>query len=281
MELVVNLAPTGMIPTKDLNPRVPITPKEIVTDVTRCRSIGITSVHLHARGKDGSPTYKKEIYAEIISGIRETAPDVVICVSCSGRTFSEFEKRSEVLDLGGDAKPDMGSLMLSSINFSQGPAVNAPETIIRLAEKMQEKGIKPELEIFDLGMVNFCLYMIQKKYLTPPYYFNILLGNIASARAEIHHLAALLHDLPDDSVWSVGGLGTSQLKANILSVALGGGVRVGIEDNIWYDANKTIPAGNETLLERIVKIIELSGHSVMPPRRLRERLKIDMPSQTT
>jgi 3-keto-5-aminohexanoate cleavage enzyme len=277
MELVVNLAPTGMIPTKDLNPRVPITPKEIIQDVIRCHSIGITSVHLHAREEDGSPTYKKKIYAEIISGIRETVPDVVICVSCSGRTFPEFEKRSDVLDLDGGVKPDMASLMLGSVNFSQGTAVNSPETIVRLAEKMRERGIKPELEIFDLGMVNFCHYMIRKKYLTAPYYFNIILGNIASAQAEIHHLAALLYDLPHDSIWSVGGMGTSQLKANTLSVALGGGVRVGIEDNLWYDANKTVPARNEIVLERIVRIIELSGHSVMRPQRLRERLKIDKP----
>ena len=148
--LIINFAPTGMVPTKDDNPHVPITPAEIIEDVRLAYNLGISMVHLHARDpQTHKPTWKKEVYAQIISGIREFAPELVICVSTSGRTFNEFEKRSDVLQLKGDLKPDMGSLTLSSLNFQKQASVSDPEMIMSLARRMQDNGIKPEAEAFD------------------------------------------------------------------------------------------------------------------------------------
>ncbi len=274
METIVNLTPTGLIPTKETSPHVPITPEEIINDVVRCHAVGITAVHIHARQQDGAPTHRKEVYAGIISGIRERVPDLVICVSTSGRKFPEFEKRSDVLDLRDDTKPDMASLLLGSVDFKQGTSLNPPETVIRLIEKMNEKGIKPELEVFDIGMVNLARYLIEKGLLVGPYYFNVILGNLTSAGLNLHHLAAILQDLPDDSYWSLGGIGANQLRAHMIGIALDGGVRLGIEDNIWYDQKKTRLATNEELLSRIVTVINLSGKTVMSPKRFRELLGI-------
>ena len=274
METIISLTPTGLIPTKEITPHVPITPEEIINDVVRCHAIGITTVHIHARGQDGGPTYQKEIYARIISGIRERIPDLIICVSASGRTFPEFEKRSDVLNLGSDTKPDMASLLLGSVDFREGTSLNPPDTVIRLVEKMNERGIKPELEVFDIGMMNFARYLIEKGLLTPPHYFNIILGNLTSAGLKLHHLAAILQDLPDDSCWSLGGIGVSQLQAHMIAIALGGGVRLGIEDNIWYDQKKTCLATNEELVRRITQIIHMNDKTVMPPKEFRKFLGI-------
>ena len=116
--LVLNLAPTGVVPTRDMSPHVPLQPDEIVADVLAAAEAGITIAHLHARDVRGAPTYRREVYARIIGGIRERAPDLVICVSCSGRQARLFEQRAEVLDLDGDLKPDMASLTLSSLTDS-------------------------------------------------------------------------------------------------------------------------------------------------------------------
>lgn len=149
-KLIINFTPTGMIPTKEMTPHVPITPQEVIEDVQKACEIGISMVHIHARDPETEkPTYKKEIYGEMIAGIREFAPEMVICVSLSGRDFGEFEKRSEPLELDGDLKPDLGSLTLSSVNFNKQASVNSPEMIQQLAGRMKERGIVPELEAFD------------------------------------------------------------------------------------------------------------------------------------
>ena len=133
--------------------------------------IGITIVHLHVRDElTEEADYKKETFAKIIEGIRKFAPELIICVSTSGRKFNEFEKRADVLKLEGNLKPDMGSLTLSSLNFMTQASVNDPTMVIKLAKKMLKRGIKPELEAFDTGMVNYSKYLIKKEIIKPPFY---------------------------------------------------------------------------------------------------------------
>lgn len=270
---VLNLAPTGMVPTREMTPHVPLAPDEVGETVGACLEHGVTVVHVHARGPDGRPTSSPERYAEIIRRVRE-GPDVVVCVSCSGRIEPDFESRAAVLDLDGDLRPEMASLTLSSMNFSREASVNDPATVVRLAERMRERGIKPELEVFDVGMVNFARYMIRKGHLEPPFYFNVLLGNIASAQLNPLHLGTILAELPEGSVWSVAGLGDAQLPANAMALALGGGVRVGLEDNLWIDRDRSRLATNEELVRRIVEVGGLLGRAPMSPSELRRRLGI-------
>jgi 3-keto-5-aminohexanoate cleavage enzyme len=179
--LVIDFTPTGMIPTKSLTPYVPVSISEIIEDVHFAWELGVTKVHLHARDR-----------AEIIGGIRKYAPGLVICVSLSGRTFNKFEERSKALELEGNLKPDMGSLTLSSLNFNKIASVNTPEMIQNLAEKMKDLGILPELEAFDAGMINFAKYLIRKELLIAPHYFNLLLGNIACAQADILYAGLMI-----------------------------------------------------------------------------------------
>ena len=274
-KFILNFTPTGMIPTKDATPHVPVTPLEIIKDVLKAVSLGATMVHLHARDPEtGLPTYQKEIYSEIIEGIRKQDKDIILCVSTSGRNFKSFEKRSECMDLDEPLRPDFASLTLSSLNFNKMASINSPDMIISLSEKMMRKKIKPELEVFDLGMINFANYMIKKKLLKPPYYFNFILGNIACAQADMLHLGLMIRELPAESIWSVGGIGNSQLYVNVLSMISGGGVRVGLEDNIWFDPERTKLATNTSLINRIITIANTLGCQPYTPVEARALFKL-------
>ena len=264
-----------MIPTKAMTPYVPESPEEISAEALLCSKLGAAMVHIHARDDEGKNTYKKEVFADIINRIRKINKEIVIVVSTSGRHYPEYKYREVVLDLDGSVKPDMASLTLGSVNFNKTVSISPPDVIIKLAEKMKNRGIKPELEIFDLGMVNFAKYLIGKGLIEQPYYFNIIMGNIATAQPKLLHLGLIVSELPENSIWSVGGVGKWQNKINAISVASGeGGVRVGLEDNIWYDDARTIYATNEMLVKRVVKLAEIVGRPLATPEDVRKNLRL-------
>jgi 3-keto-5-aminohexanoate cleavage enzyme len=247
-----------------------------VEQVLEATEIGITSVHLHARDYGTEiPTYRAEIYAEIIAGVRRYCKDLVICVSTSGRTYNEYEKRAQVLWLEHELKPDMASLTLSSVNFNKQASINSPDMIIALAQEMKNRGIVPELEVFDVGMINYARYLETKKLIEPPYYYVLILGNIACAQADLLHCGVMINDLPSDSIWSIGGVGNCQLMVNSLAISVGGGVRVGLEDNIYYDPNRTKLANNIDLVKRIHRIAEANERLIMKPSQLRKILHLE------
>jgi len=262
-----------MIPTKKMTQHVPVKPEEIINQVLEAAELGVNMVHLHARDYDTEePTYKKEIYAEIISGIRKENKYLVLCVSTSGRNFPEFEKRSECLELKGEAKPDFGSLTLSSLNFNRQASMNAPDMIKSLTQKMLDNNIRPELEAFDLGMINYGKYLITKKLIRPPYYFNLILGNIACAQANMLSLGLMINELPENSIWSAGGIGDWQLKMNAMAIMEGGGVRIGLEDNIYFDDERKHLATNSQLVERLAHIAKVLGKEPYSQKEAREIL---------
>jgi len=262
-----------MIPTKSHTPYVPVTSDEIIQDVQAAWESGITMVHLHVRDEiTQEPCYKKSSYAKVIKGIREFAPELFICVSTSGRNFSDFEKRSEVLQLEGELKPDMASLTLSSLNFNKQANINEPAMIMNLALEMQHKGIKPELEVFDAGMINYAKYLINKNLLTAPFYFSLILGNIACAQADLLHIGVMIRDLPERSVFSLGGVGNNQLPVNSLAISMGYGVRTGLEDNLWYNPSRTRLASNIELIQRIKELGRANEKEIMTPSELRSLL---------
>lgn len=267
--VILNLAVTGMVPTKEQNPHLPVTPEEIARDCARCRDLGVSIVHLHAR-EDGEPTWRREVYARVIDAVRDRCPDVIVCVSCSGRHVREVEKRAAVLELEGDRKPELASLTLGSMNFPTQASVNAPETVRCLAERMKERGIVPELEAFEVGMIDWAHYLIRKGVLRPPYYFNLLLGSRGTAALSPLNLGTMLAALPDGAIWSVAGIGRYQLRANVMALAAGGHVRVGLEDNIWMDGKRTDLATNPRLVERVVRIARELGREPATPAEARE-----------
>ena len=267
--LIINLAPTGMVPTPRDNPALPVTPDAIAQDARACRDLGASIVHLHARDADGAPTWRPDTYAAVIAAVRAQAPDVIVCVSTSGRTFPQFEQRSAVLDLDGAVKPDMASLTLGSMNFPTQASVNEPAMIEALAERMQDRGIVPELEVFDLGMLDYARYLIGRGVLRPPYYVNVLLGSRGTLAATPLNLALAVQALPPSSTWAAAGIGRFQFQTNALAVTMGGHVRVGLEDNLFMDAGRTEAATNASLVRRIVTLARAAGRAPATPDEAR------------
>jgi uncharacterized protein (DUF849 family) len=259
--LIVNFTPTGMIPMKDKVPSVPISANEIIEEVHQAYELGITLAHLHARKADGTPSVEAADYRPILEGVRLHCPDLVICTSLSGRSVSDPMARAEVLSL----RPDMGSLTLSSLNFVQQASINSPETIQFLAHAIQEAGARPELEVFDLGMMNYLSYLISKEKITSPYYINIIVGNIAGAQLNPGHLAALTQDIPAEAHIALGGIGNQQLDAHLVALGMGWGIRVGLEDNVYFDRSKQRISTNLELIQRIHELAERAERPLMTP----------------
>ncbi len=264
-KMIIQLAPTGMVPEKKDSPHVPLSPGEIASDTFKAYKLGASVVHIHARDNAGRPTYKKETYLDIISKIREKCPDMIICTSTSGRVDSDIRHRMEVLEL----KPDMASLMLGSVNFSKNPSTNSMETIETLARAMSDSGIKPELEVFEPGFINVAKYLTKKGCLKPGLHFNLLLGSLGSIPADIRDLVYLVESLPEGSTWSATGIGRFQMQINTAAIIMGGHVRVGLEDSLYYDQDRKVLATNESLVRRIVNISRDLGREIASPQEAR------------
>jgi uncharacterized protein (DUF849 family) len=271
--LIINAALTGMVPTKSDTPHVPLTPEEIVRDAKRCRDAGATILHLHARDPGGEPTYRIEVYREILQGVREECPEVLISASCSGRTHKEFWQRSQVLELD----PDLGSLTMGSMNFPQQPSINSPEIIRKLATAMMQRGIVPEMELFDLGMVDYAHFLISKGVLRPPFYANILLGSLGTLSATPDNLCTIVRALPAGTTWAAAGIGRYQFFVNSLAITMGGHVRVGLEDAIYFDWETRALATNAGLIERVVRLAHAAGRQVASAEQAREIVGMSKP----
>ncbi len=263
VEKIINFTPTGTQPNRD-NSYAPLLPNEIIEEVHEAYEYGITMVHIHARHPETlKNSSNKNHYRPIIEGIRKYCPDLSICTSLTGRLEPDFDRRSEVLEL----LPDMGSLTMSSINFPTGESVNSPEIILKLIEKMKMYGVKPEIECFDGGMLNYTNYLINKGILEAPHYINVILGNIYNAQTDLGTISSILNNKPKDSVICLGGIGKDQLKSNIIGLTYSDGIRIGLEDNLYSTGkNKTT---NIWLLQRIHRIIDELSLEVMSPQKFK------------
>ncbi len=264
MKKIINFTPTGTQPTKE-NSMAPLELNEIIEEVHQAYEIGISITHIHARDpKTFSNTYKKEIYGQIIQGIRKYCPELLVCASLTGRNFPELSQRTEVLE----CLPDMGSLTMSSLNFPTGASTNQPEMILDLISKMGEYGVQPEIECFDSGMVNYTKYLISKNILKPPFYMNVILGNIYNAQSDLSSLAAIKSAIPHNVTTCIGGIGNQQLKSNIIGLMEFDGIRIGLEDNLYYKGK--IKATNIELLKRAYRIMDELEMECMSSKELRK-----------
>ena len=249
MKKIINFTPTGTQTTIE-NSYAPLLANEIIDEVHEANELGISIVHLHARDEETlKNTYKKETYQKIIEGIKKHCPELLICVSLTGRNFPELERRSEVLQL----YPDMGSLTMSSLNFPTGTSINEPNMILSLIDEMDKYGVQPEIECFDTGMLNYTNYLISKKKLQPPYHINLILGNIYNGQCDLSTLSSIKTNVPNESYVCLGGVGSQQLKSTMYGLLDFDGVRVGLEDNLYYrDKEKTT---NVELLKRTHRLM--------------------------
>lgn len=265
MKKIINFTPTGTQTTR-INSFAPLTSSEIVDEVIGANEVGISIVHLHARDEVTlENTYKKEVYQKIIEGIKKYCPELLICVSLTGRNFPELSQRAEVLQL----YPDMGSLTMSSLNFPSGTSVNQPEMILSLINEMDKYGVQPEIECFDTGMLNYTNYLISKNILKSPHHINIILGNIYNGQCEFGTLSTIKNNLPTNSFTCLGGIGSQQLKSMTYGLLDFDGIRIGLEDNLYYRGKEKTT--NMQLLKRAHRLMDEFDMEHYTSAELREK----------
>lgn len=273
-KLVITVAPTGSLPKKGMNPYVPITPSEIVEEGVRCEAAGAAIIHIHARNPDDeSPSPEYRLFEEIYTGLRKRT-NLILQISTGGRAGMTYEKRAERLKL----KPEMASLTTGSVNFPDSVYENSPALIEALARDMLAYGIKPEMEIFDTSMIANALDLLKKKLALPPLHFDFVMGLKGAIPATIENLVHLRSSIPDEATWSVAGVGPSQLVMAVHAILMGGHVRVGLEDNIYY--RKGEPATNVRLIERVVRIAREVGRDIASPDEARKILGLRSEAQS-
>ncbi len=261
---IITIAPTGNVPTRELNPHTPLTPEEIARDIHRCYLEGASVAHIHARDESGRPTADPAVFKEIIDRIREKC-DIIIQVSTGARGGSRQE-RGGCIGLG----PEMASLTTGSSNFPAGVNYNPPDLIEELARKMQEFGVKPELEIFDLSMIDGAMALLKKGLLVAPLHFNLVLNVPGSLKGTPRNLFLLKESLPLQCTWTVSAIGKSHKQLIALALILGGNVRVGIEDVLQLKEGR--PVSNLDLVKNARRMAEMLDREIAGPDEARVML---------
>ncbi len=267
--LIITIAPTGNVPTKALNPDTPITIDEIVEDIKACRQLGASLAHIHVRDEEGLPTSRRDLFEKVLLKLDEEKIDIIKQLSTGPRGGENTIKwRGQMLDLN----IEMASLATGSSNFSNSINANSPELIEALAKKMYDHDIKPEIEAFDIGMISNAKKLLKKGILKGPLHFNLVMNVPGSIQGTPKNLMFMAESLPEDATFTVSGIGKSQVSMITMAILLGGHVRTGIEDVIYYDKNQL--ATNSMLVERVVRIAKELGRQIAAPDEARNILKL-------
>ena len=275
-KLIITVSLTGGFHGKKANPSLPEQPEEIIQSAYDCYNAGASIAHIHAREKNGSPSSNYKIFEKINEGIRAKC-NMIIQDTTGGGLNLTFEERIKSLD----AKPEMASLNMGcGVALWQGKELivtNTPEQIQRAAAVMKDRRIKPEMEVYSLSMMEDVKQLIKLGYLTKPYYINFVLGMQNVFRGGLPYspkiLMHLIDHLPEDSIFNVSGVGTYQLPATTMSILLGGNLRVGLEDNVYY-AKGVLVESNAQLVERAIRIATELGREIATPDEARSILGI-------
>lgn len=268
-KLIITVAPTGNVPTKAMTPFVPVTAEEIADDIVGCCQAGASVAHIHARNEEGNPTHEKKYFESILNALDERKSPVIKQISTGARAGKTLEARAEALSL----RPLSASLTTGSANFPRTANVNEPALIEYLAKAMLEYKIKPELEIFDTAMINNAVELKKAGLLYEPLQFNLVMGVKGAIPATPKNLFHLVESLPPGAIWSVSIIGPAHVNLSMIAMALGGHVRVGVEDNIYY--SKGVLATNKMLVERIAALAKAMGRGVATPSEAKQILGLE------
>ncbi len=267
-KLIISAALTGSWPTKAQNPAVPITEEEIATAAIDAWRAGAAIVHIHVRNEQGKVTCDPARYAKVRDLIRAAGSDVVINMSTGGGAGQTTdEQRAEPIALA----PEIASFDCGSLNFGQTVFVNSPAFLDDLARRMREHGVLPEIECFEPGHVANALRLIDEGKLSPPFWFQFVLGVRGGSPGTVKQLLHLLDMIPAGAHWSVCGIGRAQLPLGITAMAMGGHVRTGLEDNLHYHKGE-LASSNAQLVARLVRIAGEIGRPVASPAETRQIL---------
>lgn len=267
-KLIITAAICGAEVTKEHNPAVPYTVEEIVREAKSAYDAGAAIIHLHVRMDDGTPTQAKERFKACIEGIRKECPDVIIQPSTGGAVGMTDLERLEPTELG----PEMATLDCGSCNFGGDEVfVNTENTIKNFGKIMIERNVKPEIEVFDKGMVDYAIRYAKKGYIKYPMHFDFVLGVQMSASAR--DLVFMVESIPQGSTWTVSGIGRHEFPMAALAIVMGGNVRVGFEDNVYIEKG-VLAKSNGELVEKVVRMAKELGREIATPNEARRILSL-------
>ena len=268
---IITVATTGAWPTKEHNPAIPMTPSEIAADVYECWQAGAAVAHLHMRDAAGRGTMNKELFRETVALIRERC-DIVLNLTTSGDLQATDETRmAHLIDL----KPELASFDAGSMDWMHNSLfLNPPAFLEKLGHVMQENGVKPEIEIFDAGMYYTAAHYVKKGVLKAPCHYQFVLGAAGGIAATVENLVYLKGLLPESTTWSALGIGAGHIPILLTTLALGGHVRVGMEDNVLY-AKDRLAKSNAEFVARAVRLIGEANRTVATPADARKILGLE------
>lgn len=269
-KLIITSAICGAEVTKDKNENVPYTVEEIVEEAYMAYKAGASIIHLHVREDDGTPTQSKERFEKCITGIKQRCKDIIIQPSTGGAVGMSNDERLQPIYLN----PEMASLDCGSCNFGGDEIfINTENTIIEFANRINELGIKPELEVFDKGMIDMAIRLHRKGYIKEPMHFNLVLGVTGGISATPRDLVYLVNSLPAGSTYTVTGIGRYEFDMAVMGIIMGGHVRVGFEDNI-YMSKGVLAKSNGELVEKVVRLAKELKREIATPDEARKILNI-------
>ncbi|GAA0358098.1 3-keto-5-aminohexanoate cleavage protein [Bacillus horti] len=265
---IVTVAVNGAEVMREQNPAIPYTPEEIANEVEQAYEAGASIAHIHARRDDGSPTQDLEYYDQIVSTIRRRC-DIIIQVSTGGAIGMSIDERKQPIQL----KPEMATLTTGTVNFGSGVFQNSLADMEQLALYMQQEGVRPEFEIFEAGMIHNALQLVEKGYVQGHQHYDFVLGVPGALPASLANLLFLVQKIPSNATWTVAGIGRHQLFLAVHALLLGGHVRVGFEDNIYYTKG-VLAQSNAQLVKRVVRIAKEVGREIATVETARRLLHI-------
>lgn len=265
---VITAALCGSWPTKDMNPAVPYTPEEIAEEAYNCWKAGAAIVHVHAREADGSPSIRGELYEDIVGRIRAHKDcDVCINITSSGRECGPDEERIEPIQ---KLLPELASYDAGTLNWQNRTIFeNSPRFLEKLGRALQESNVKPEIEVFDAGMIYNTIYYMKKGILKAPCHYQIVLGCAGGMTSTVENLVYLRSIMPEGSTWAACGISAGHLPIMMATIAMGGHLRVGLEDNLYMDKG-VLAKSNVELVERAVKLLKLNNLEPATPDEARQ-----------
>ena len=271
-KLIITAAVCGSAPMREQNPNVPYSPKEIAKEALRCWRAGASVVHVHVRDpKTGKPDFKRELFSEVVERVRAES-DMLINLTTSAFSIEDPDP-GEARLMPAELGPDLCSLDVGSLNFRGNVFINPAEWVEKAARRMQQKKVKPEMEVFEVGHVLQAADLVQKGLIEAPPYFQICLGIKWGAPADLPSLLSFVSRLPQGALWSVLAAGANQLPLTTHAMLMGGNVRVGFEDNL-YLSRGVKASSNADFVERTVKLARILGREVATCTEAREILNL-------
>jgi len=272
-KLIITCAPVGAEVTKADNPAVPYTPAEIAASAIAAVEAGASIVHLHVREDDGAPSQSSARFAETCRLIKARV-NPILQISTGGAVTATTDERLAPMEDPEVARHlEMASFTCGTVNFGDDVFMNSPAFLKALARKLKEKRLKPEIEVFEAGMIANAMRLIKQGELSHPLHFDLVLGVPGGIPGGFRELMFLVESLPSMCTWSVAGVGSRQLPLATLAIMMGGHVRVGLEDNLFYRKGE-LAESNAQLVGRIVRLAAELGREVATPDEAREILAL-------